>query len=1067
MTHLNLHVSNRLEDLLDALAAAVAPPLPDPLEPEVVVVPNQGIARWVAYGLAERLRICANVRFPFPDQFLVDLARRVAPDAPDGGPFSPDVLTWRVAAVLPDLAARLGGGPVARYLDAARDPGARERRRLELAREVARTFELYTVFRPELLAAWERGAEPGDWQAELWRILAAEHPGAHRAALFRALIAAVPRADPSLFPRRVHVFGVGALAPLRLEAFRAVAGRVEVNLFTVNPSRAYWAEVRSARERAERERRGGGSAVEHLEEGNPLLAAWGRQGRAFFAALAELPVRSLAEAYRDPGRDTLLACLQTDILDLVHRGRDGTPRRRLDPADRSVRVHACHGPLREVEVLRDELLAAFRDLPGLEPRDVLVAAPDVETYAPYVRAVFDGDGRIPYAVADRGGRARSRLVAAFLDLLSLAGGRFPASRVLDLLAVDAVARRFGFEPGDRERVVRWVEETRIRWGRDAEARQRLGLPAFGDNSWRAGLDRLLLGYAMAPEDGRLFQGVLPADVAGDAARTLGCLAGFCDALFTLDDRLARSRDLEGWADVLLDAVDAFFLSDDDGEAELQLVRGAVAALAELGRRSGFRDAVPLAVVRAHLADALERAPFGGGYLSGGVTFCSLRPLRGIPFRFVALLGMDDGAFPRSDRPPGFDRIARAPRPGDPSVADEDRYLFLETVLAARDRLHVSYVGRSSRDDADLPPSVVVSDLLDAVAEGFSMPGADLPDALVTRHRLHGFHPDYFTPGTGLVSFSREDHAAARSRGDQGPAPLVPDPLPEPDDAWRTVDVARLARFFSHPARFFVTERLGFRLDDGGPAADDAEPFEIDGLDRYQLVDGLVRAVLDGEDPDDRYPAVRAEGRLPPGRPGEIAFRAAADHARALADAVRPHLGDGAAEPVAVDVVLGPFRVVGRVGGIGRTGPVRYRPVRIKGKDLLAAWVEHLVLCAAGKAGRTVVVGADRAAAFHPPDDPGRLVAGLLDLYWQGLAEPLRLFPETSLAFAEKAVDPEKAARAPAAARNAWEGGEYHRGERNDPYLDACFRGTDPLDGPFERLAVAVFEPLLAHRKKMP
>ncbi len=1065
MTLLDLHVSNRLEVLLDALAAAMAPPLPDPLEPEVVVVPNQGLARWVAHGLAQRLGICANVRFPFPDQFLVDLARRVVPDAPDGGPFSPDVLAWRVAAALPGLAGRPGGEPVAGYLAGAGDPDARERRRLELAREVAQTFELYTVFRPDLLGAWERGAEPEDWQAELWRLLASECPGAHRAALFAALIAALPRADPAALPRRTHVFGVGALAPLRLEAFRALAGRAEVNLFTVNPSRAYWAEVRSARERAQQERRGGGAAVAYLEEGNPLLASWGRQGRAFFEALAELPVRNLAEGYVDPGRDTLLASLQSDILDLRHRGTGAEPRLELDPADRSLRVHACHGPLREVEVLRDELLGLFRDLPGLEPRHVLVAAPDIETYAPYVRAVFEGDGRIPFSVADRGARAQSRLVAAFLDLLDLMGGRFPASRVLDLLAVDAVARRFGFEPGDQERVVRWVEQTRIRWGRDADARKRLGLPAFQDNSWRAGLDRLLLGYAVSPGQERLFQGILPVDVGGEAAQTLGCLAAFCERLFDLDRLLSRPRDLEGWADALLEAVDGFFAASGDAETELGVVRRAVWDLGELARRSGFRDAVPLGVVRAHLAGVLERVPLGGGYLSGGVTFCSLRPLRGIPFRVVMLLGMNDGAFPRSQRPPGFDRIARDPRPGDPSAADEDRYLFLETVLAARERLHISYVGQSARDDASLPPSVVVSELLDAVAEGFVLPGADLPGALVTRHRLHGFHPAYFTPGSGLASFSREDHAAARARGQLDPTPLVPDPLPPPDDGWRTVEVGRLARFFAHPVRRFVIDRLGFRLGEDVHTVEDAEPFDVDGVERYLLAEDLVGRVLAGQDPDARLPVARAEGRLPPGRLGEAAFREVADAARALAAKAATWLEGGPDEGVAVDVGLGPFRVVGRVDGFGPAGPVRCRPAKLKAKDLLSAWVEHLALCAAGKAGRTVVVATDKSVAFQPVEAAAPLLAGLLDLYWQGLTEPLRLFPEASLAFAERIRDPKRAAKARPEARKRWEGDDFVRGERDDPYLDACFRGTDPLDETFEQLAETVFGPLLAHREK--
>ncbi|MEW6488661.1 MAG: exodeoxyribonuclease V subunit gamma [Thermodesulfobacteriota bacterium] len=1102
MTGLHLYTSNRLEALLEALVGVVGRPLADPLAAEQVVVPNQGLARWLSWQLAERLGVCANVRFPFPDQLLSEAARALLAGAPEGRPFETDVLAWRVLARLPEAARGPTANALEHYVEGGGHPEARERKALQLARAVAQTLELYTVFRADLLRRWEAGEEPNEWQAWLWRSLVAEHPGAHRAARMTALLEALPRlasaaaGAPKGLPERISVFGLGTLAPLRLQVFSALAEVVPVHLFALNPSQAYWSDLRSHREMARRARRRastGGAPLpgeaEHYEVGHPLLSSLGRLGREFFDELAEVPAAAILESFAEPGDGSLLTCLQSDVLHLRQRGTPEVPPRELAADDRSVEIHICHSPQREVEVLHDRMLAWFREQPGLEPGEILVVTPDPETYAPFVGAVFEGCPdpacRIPFALADGSLRRESPLAGAFLALLKLPGSRFGAAGVLDLLEVGALRRRFGFEDGDRDVVRRWVEDTGVRWGVDAAHREAQGLPAFEENSWRAGLARLLLGYALGSGLGAfggigggegLFAGVLPYDdVEGSDARVLGCLAELAERLFAAAGDLDRPRPLDRWAEDLLAAFEGFFLPDEEEEREAQRVRGELGRLSELAREAAFGAQVSLGVVRAHLEAELGRLAAGAGYRPGRVTFAGLRALRSVPFRVIALIGMNDGVFPRVGRAPGFDRMARNPRPGDPTARDEDRYAFLETLLAAREKLYVSFVGRRVRDNQPIPPSVVVSELFDALAEGFTHPGGELPGALTTHHRLQPFSPDYFRPGSALASASVENLEGVRALFGPAaePRPFVRAPLPPPEGTAPAVELGELVRFFAHPVKAFLQRRLGLRLGEDAYGVEEREPVAVEGLDRYRVEDELASRALAGGDLDGAYPVLRAQGRLPPGRPGEVAFEVLRSRVRGFLEAARPHLAGAALPPLELDVGVGEARLAGRLAGARSGVLLRYRCARLKGKDLVRAWVEHLalaVVAAPGYPEETVVLGTDEGWRFRRPSDPEALLAALLEAHARGLCAPLPFFPETSLEYARRSLDPKYAGRELAEARKVWEGGYRRPGEGSDPYLRQAFGGIDPLDprGPlgdaFENLALALGRPLLEHRE---
>jgi exodeoxyribonuclease V gamma subunit len=427
------------------------------------------------------------------------------------------------------------------------------------------------------------------------------------------------------------------------------------------------------------------------------------------------------DIYGEPYGAHLLERIQSDILNLSG-AEEGMNKRLLDPDDRSLQIHSCHSPMREVEVLYDNLLALLEQLEGLAPRDIVVMTPDIETYAPYIATVFEGcqdpARKIPFSIADRNFTSDGEIASVFLKLVNLPGSRLTVPQLFDILEAAPVSRRFDLDDDELEIIRGWLVETRVRWGMDERDRERFGLPGYRDNSWQAGLDRLFLGYAM-PDDGScLFNGKLPYDeMEGSSAQTLGKLVEFVGSVAEFARKLARPRTLVEWRDELRTLLGEFIAADDDSAREHSAIAGVIEEIGELEDQSGFTEKVEVSVLRSWLSARLAQEENGLGFMTGGVTFCAMLPMRSIPFRVVALIGMNDGAFPRQSHPPGFDLIAKNPRRGDRSLRDEDRYLFLESILSARDSLYLSYVGQSIRDNSEIPPSVLVSEFLDAIDKG--------------------------------------------------------------------------------------------------------------------------------------------------------------------------------------------------------------------------------------------------------------------------------------------------------------------------------------------------------------
>ncbi|MDR2165740.1 MAG: exodeoxyribonuclease V subunit gamma [Zoogloeaceae bacterium] len=1087
---LHLHTSNRYETLKAGLLAELARAPDDPFAMQEIIVPSMAVKRDLQLSLARTLGVASGQRFSFLAAWLWQRIGQLVTVREDS-PFAPEKAAWRLFHLLGAAEDFRAHPALYAYLRAA-DPVMR----LELARRVASLFETYVTYRPDWLAAWSRGqqvfsglARPESspstgaaheaWQMALWRRFAESlgtlprHPSD---AFFEALTALGDTgASRAGLPEAVHVFVLPTLPPLYLEILARLAGWMDVRLYLLNPCREYWLELVAQKRQNRLERAGRG---DYLDDRYPLLAEWGRQTQALFGLILDaLPdvVDDSHAHFVSPMADaapSLLRRFQESILDLEAPEPGAWS---LDAADRSVEIHVAHSLARQLEILRDQLRQRFEADPELRPADVLVALPDLDAAAPLIDAIFSAGAeeteRLPCAITGCG-TARANPVARFLlALMELAKppARLPAHAVFALLREPPVSAALGLPEPELERLRVALDAAGMRWGLDGAARTVAGLPGTERHTWRDALSRLFLGYAM-PADALPFQGVIPAGgLSGPAAETLGVLWSVLARLENLVDALARSHTATGWLRLWRSLL-ADWLGERLPAGEADALRAVHAVLDDLAANmaeAGPRALIPVEAAHAALVAAFRDAPHGG-VPSGGIVFAALPSLRALPYRLVCLLDLGNDVFPGAGRPLEFDLTTLEARPGDRQRRDDDRNLFLDLILAARDGLYLGYTGRGQRDDAPLPPSILVSGFLEFLCRAT---GA-APERFVATHPLQAFSPLYFSDsrkdakdakGTGDARLVGYDAAYADALNRQAgarrtnPAPFFDAPLP--DGQLPSPTLAELQRFFRHPARALL-RRVGLALAQAEGETEDEEPLLADFPARDRLARRLLPLALSGLETDALVDAARAGPEWPEGRLGDDLLGAEiaslADYARRL----RPRLEALRDEPLEFRLCLDGFDSFARIGDVTATGLLRYRYAEARAGDYLAAWLDHLCVLADGRwpENETLHVARDRIFRFRPlPRNAAR--AALLAWFaaWrEGQATPLRFYPRTAWAWTTEGENK---------GRQTWWSDFQERGEL-DPWWSLALRGAwrdDPhevLDARFHHWRETLLGPLL-------
>lgn len=1098
---LRVYHSNRL-DVLEALMEFIVERerLDDPFEAEMVLVQSTGMAQWLQMTLSQKFGIAANIDFPLPASFIWDMFVRVLPDIPKESAFNKQSMSWKLMTLLPQMLEQEAFTMLRHYLNDDDD----KRKLFQLSSRVADLYDQYLVFRPEWLTRWEEGGlvdglgEAQVWQAPLWRALV-EHTAAlgqphwHRANLYQRFINVLESATtaPAGLPSRVFICGISALPPVYLQALQALGKHVDIHLLFTNPCRYYWGDIKDpaflsrliARQRKhhldahpvalfreDQPVEGLFNSEGEQEVGNPLLASWGKLGRDYIYLLAGMDRYDDLDAFVDITPGALLQNLQYDILELKNSAVAGVTaqeyersdgKRRLEREDRSVAVHVCHSPQREVEVLHDRLLAMLEEDPDLSPRDIIVMVADIDSYSPFIQAVFgsaSGERYLPYAISDRRARQSHPALQAFISLLSLPDSRFQSEDVLALLDVPVLAARFNIDEEGLRYLRQWVNESGVRWGMDDDNVRELALPATGQHTWQFGLTRMLLGYAMESRQGE-WQSVLPYDESsGLIAELVGHLASLLMQLRLWRKGLAQDRPLAEWLPVCRDMLNDFFLPDPDTEAALALIEQQWQAVITQGVGAHYDEAVPLSLLRDELAQRLDQERISQRFLAGPINICTLMPMRSIPFKVVCLLGMNDGVYPRALAPLGFDLMSQKPMRGDRSRRDDDRYLFLEALISAQQKLYISYIGRSIQDNSERFPSVLVQELVDYIGQSHYLPGDEeltcdesarrVVDHITHLHTRMPFDAENFIADE-LQSYAREWLPAASQQG-VAHATFIQELDDEPLE---TLPFEQLQRFWAHPVRAFFQMRLKVNFRPEASDIPDAEPFIIDGLDRYQLNQALLNTLVEEEDVEKLFRQYRAAGQLPYGAFGEIVWESQHQEMQQLASRVHEHRKP--AESMEIELDCGKVHLTGWLQHVQEDGLLRWRPSVLKVSQGLQLWLEHLVYCASGGTGESrLFVRNDKAWHFPPlkQNEALKYLEELVEGYREGMKKPLLLLPESGGAWIKACYDAtndamlkdeETLAKARSKFLQAYEGNMVVSGEGEDVWYQRLWRTLEP------------------------
>lgn len=1095
-----IYHSNQL-DLLKSLTAQLIKrqPLTSVFENEVILVQSQGMGQWLQIQLAQELGISANIDYPFPTQFVWDIYRIFYPELPKENTFSADFMVWVLLVILPDLINTSGFEALKHYID-----DNNEQKYYQLASSIADLFDQYLVYRPDWIQAWQENeyitelGEDQQWQAILWRQLVKysqnlSELSSHRAEIHRAVVSIlnqkkVSRAQKKQLPKRIFIFGIVSLPPLYLELFNALSLHMDVHFMFMNPCRQYWGDIVDqsfvnkyiANEEL---------ANMMLQDSHPLLASWGKLGRDHLALLQHYHKQDV-DAFFDYEAPTLLSHVQQSILDMQYVTPNANAniinsseqKQSIKFDDDSISLHACHSEQREVEVLYDYLLSILDNNPNIALNDCVVMVADIDHYAPYIQAVFDNapqNRSLPYTISDQKFRYIDPIIQGFFSLLDLPQSRLEIEYIFDLLEIPAIAKRFHLNEDNLKQLQRWIVDSGIRFG--------LASSVDEPHSWLVGLNRMLLGYIMDSELDS-WQDVLPYDgTTGLEAELVGFLSDFIMTIAKWREILEQPHDVSKWQDLCNELLTAFFVFDIDSEPLLLMIQEQWHSIIKQAMLSHYQADISIRVLSDFLQSKFERHAISHRFLIGKINFCTMMPMRSVPFKIVCLLGMNDGIYPRTILPLGFDLIHRHPRIGDRSRRNDDRYLFLEALLSAEQKLYISYIGYDIQTNDQRYPSILVDELLEYLKQTYILEGDQSLDAeqsaIHLQHHLIETHcrtpfsqHNYSCKTSKIVSYADEWLPAAQKKG------LSIEFISKlAQQSTAIISLDELKRFFIHPIRELAKYRLGYLINYVDEQLPNTENFNLNSLERYginnQIIDVLLPLAFKDEVMINKlYKKMLRSNQLPYGAFGQLLFSEQAELMQPLIATVHAQK-QGDFSVLDVNCLVRDCHIIGRIKNIQSDGILQWRSSKLTIKDGIMLWIEHLLYCLSYPSPNVHnrIYGRDNTQwQFKPVSKElaKTLLEQLVDGYLNGINQPLFMPLRSCWHWLEVAYDYQTGlisedvsvlAKARHQFITSWQGNMVITAECDDYYLRLYPDLTDELMNAAIKSTIDYLLPIITYR----
>lgn len=1015
-----LHTSNQLEQLSNQFSVTINSPLKEVFTAETVIVQNAGMARHLSMRLADVAGISANMEYLFPAEFMWKLLRLVSPKKiPEQNQCSPETLRFHIMS---ELSHNFSDYPELHHYILNAD-SIDENACWNLSCELSQLLDQYLFYRSDWIRQWEATDDSENWQSRLWQRCVKNKQLIHWLDLQDQFKYSLQAIDSSSLPERVTFFSMSALSPGYLDLLGELAKKTDVHLYIMNPCKdAYWGDISSEKSRSKLPL----EEQSYAEVGNPLLASMGNLGRDFIHQLLDLPEPVLLSTDEKNTNSTATSVLQHVQNDIFHLNQptkitDYKPRE-----DISIKFNACHTAMREVEVLHDQILDALEAEPSLSPADIVVMMPNIESYAPYIEAVFSSNQfsatqqKLPFSIADRDPLVVHTIIEALLKVLMLADTRFDVESVFELLDYDIIHKQFNLDETQVLKCRNLARATNIRWGISAQTRAQNNLPETEEHTWKYALDRLLLGYTIGTTTSgeQLFNSdrllsLLPfSDIEGSDAIMLANFKRFTDTLFSINTWHKTQQPLKDWLAKTKSLLQQLFADNNADTTKILLCIDDLEGSAQL---ADFKQDIPFGVYQKIVQGSLKSISASENFLGHGITFCALVPMRSVPFKVVALMGMNDGEFPRQDKHHSFDLMANKPRRGDRSRRNEDRYLFLESILAARARLIISYTGQSVKDNTELPPSVLVSELLESLVTYTDVPVEDW----IFKHPLQAFSPHYFDSTDRLYSYAKEYTSLHKSAVTPSQT-FITEKLSELDESYKNISLDDLISFYQSPARTFLKTRFAIQTFDEDITLPVREPFELEFFKQRE-----IRSLVMEDCEDSSLQIARAKGFLPYGDIGDEVY----NNEKQIIENFKEQLPEiDYQESQRFSLELNDYHLHGEMNRLSASGRMIQNVTQPYFRDYLDLWINHLVLNSQAVSGITkqsTFYSPELSFILKPVSNAQQQLQKLVEYYWQGLHFPLYFFPKTAFAtYKDKGFENLKNAT------TTWQGDTQRAGEKD-------------------------------------
>ncbi|APC91169.1 Exodeoxyribonuclease V gamma chain [Francisella sp. MA067296] len=857
----------------------------DIFTPTQLIVGSRGMQHWLSMQLAENRNVAMNLKYDMINGYILDICYEITGKQEYKKAYTKDILIWRVFKSL----ANIDSFKLREYYQDS------DLKKYQLSVKIAEVFSKYLSYRSEWLQKWEKGTyinssnpeNDEDWQMQLWQNLVAEMPETPYKIQSQAISKLTKQTLKNIkVPHDIYIFGINTISPKNLKFIFELAKYINLHILYINPCSEYWYDLHKDKVSV---------WLDNDDyEIQPLLANLGQQGKEFFRELLLNEDKQELEVFEqfdtselnftklENNNQSQLVSLQRNLLELDCQNH-------AKQKDLSISINSCHSPLREVQILHDKLLDMIKADATIKPRDILVMCPNIEDYSPYIDSVFSRyptDKKLPCSIADRTLLDSEPLAASFIELLQLPESNFEVNKILDYLSVPAIQHKFKISDDQLETIRYWLKQARIHHSNNGQT-----------FSWSWGLKRLMLGFSYSDSSYIIDDKLMTvAVIEGSEIAELGGLYELLELLEQYYQELLKPRSFAAWQAYLLEMFDNVFDITQQEQYIAKKIKDIIAKTVATAKDILADKKIDLYTIRYCLISQLSEPIINNHFLNGKVTFCSMTPMRSVPFRVIAMLGLNNGKFPRQESAISFDLMARLGRKtGDRTKRDDDRYLFLETILSARDYLYISYIGRSVKTNTEQQPSLILKELMSYLKVNYGWQDVDIKEyplhafsskcysgeyrsydeawLRLLQTQPMAFYDDKKPPSQSTtINSSHQRRISSNSSGyTREDGYLLDSEQNSKDSHLRSNDcvnlpqnltISKLAKIFANPLKAYANYSLELYLEDNFEELEDSEPFDIDNLEKHSLKHELLDILSTNKDKNLTIKTAKLSGKFP-------------------------------------------------------------------------------------------------------------------------------------------------------------------------------------------------------------